>query len=58
MKALAFTVAATVDLEKIWNYTEREWGLAQAMCRSCATPAARWPQGKGAAEKLVFGLAI
>lgn len=30
MKALAFTVAATVDLEEIWDYTEREWGLAQA----------------------------
>ncbi|UFS65732.1 type II toxin-antitoxin system RelE/ParE family toxin [Paracoccus denitrificans] len=30
MKALAFTVAATVDLEEICNYTEGEWGLAQA----------------------------
>ena len=30
MKALAFTVAATVDLENIWDYTEVEWGLAQA----------------------------
>jgi len=30
MKALAFTVAATVDLEEIWDYTEGEWGLAQA----------------------------
>ena len=30
MKALAFTVAATVDLGDIWDYTEGEWGLAQA----------------------------
>lgn len=30
MKALAFTVAATVDLENIWDYTEGEWGLPQA----------------------------
>lgn len=30
MKALAFTVAATVDLEGIWDYTEGKWGLAQA----------------------------
>ena len=30
MKALAFTVAATADLEEIWDYTEGEWGLAQA----------------------------
>jgi len=30
MKALAFTVAATADLEDIWHYTEAEWSLAQA----------------------------
>lgn len=30
MKALAFTIAATVDLEGIWDYTEGKWGLAQA----------------------------
>ncbi|WP_287885706.1 type II toxin-antitoxin system RelE/ParE family toxin [Paracoccus sp. (in: a-proteobacteria)] len=30
MKALAFTVAATGDLEEIWDYTEGEWGFAQA----------------------------
>lgn len=30
MKVLAFTVAATADLEEVWDYTEREWGLTQA----------------------------
>ena len=30
MKALAFTVAATVDLGDIRDYTEGEWSLAQA----------------------------
>ena len=30
MKALAFTVAATADLNGIWDYTEAEWSLAQA----------------------------
>lgn len=30
MKALAFTVAASDDLNKIWDYTETTWSLAQA----------------------------
>ena len=30
MKALAFTVAASADLNGIWDYTEAEWSLAQA----------------------------
>lgn len=30
MKALAFTVAASHDLNRIWDYTEAEWSLAQA----------------------------
>ena len=30
MKALAFTVAASADLNGIWDYTETKWGLAQA----------------------------
>ena len=30
MKALAFTVAASTDLNGIWDYTEAEWSLAQA----------------------------
>ena len=30
MKALAFTVAASMDLEHVWDYTESEWGLTQA----------------------------
>jgi len=30
MKALAFTVAASADLNKIWDYTETAWSLAQA----------------------------
>ena len=31
MKALAFTVAASADLNGIWDYTEAEWSLAQAL---------------------------
>ena len=31
MKALAFTVAATVDLEEICNYTEGEWWQAASV---------------------------
>ncbi|WJS85451.1 hypothetical protein [Paracoccus sp. TOH] len=34
MKALAFTVAATVDLEEICNYTECEWGQVASGPRS------------------------
>ena len=30
MKALAFTVAASADLNGIWDYTEAAWSLAQA----------------------------
>lgn len=30
MKALAFTVAASTDLNKIWDYTETAWSLTQA----------------------------
>ena len=30
MKAIAFTVAASADLNGIWDYTEAEWSLAQA----------------------------
>lgn len=30
MKALAFTVAASADLNSIWDYTETEWSLTQA----------------------------
>lgn len=30
MKALAFTVAASADLNNIWDYTETEWSPAQA----------------------------
>ena len=30
MKALAFTVAASADLNGIWDYTETEWNLAEA----------------------------
>jgi toxin ParE1/3/4 len=36
MKALAFTVAATGDLEEVWDYTEGEW----------------WPRGRGHARHL------
>jgi toxin ParE1/3/4 len=30
MKTLAFTVAASADLNSIWDYTEAEWSVAQA----------------------------
>ncbi|WP_227493469.1 type II toxin-antitoxin system RelE/ParE family toxin [Paracoccus kondratievae] len=60
MKALAFTVAATVDLGDIRDYTEGEWSLAQARryVQELRTGAGRWHRVKGAAEKWTFGQAI
>jgi len=60
MKVLAFTVAASADLNGIWDYTEAEWSLAQArkytteIRDACRALAAGQKRGRATSARLGY----